>query len=70
MKAVGRDPKKVNNAFKFLFESKKREASPTTPRRKYVRKKIGDIRSPSVDCKRNGSVRDWIMKNEKGNIKF
>ena len=67
--AVGREESVVRNASKLLLESRK-EAGPTTPKRKYQRRKIGEIRSPSVDSRRNGFVREWIKKDEKRNVKY
>ena len=62
--------KELKNAFKILLESRKEAKSPSnTPRRKYLRRKIGEIRSPSIDGLRNGTVRDWIKKCEKDNFK-
>ena len=61
----------LKNAFKVLLESRK-VASPTslTPRRKYVRRKIGDLKSPMIDGTRNGTIREWIKRTEKSNFKF
>ena len=61
----------LRNAFRVLMESRK-GASPSslTPRRKYIRRKIGDLKSPLIDGTRNGTIRDWIKRKEKANLKF
>ena len=61
------DCSELKNAFKLMLESRKGAFSPSnTPRRKYMRKKIGEFKpSPSRLHKRNGTITDWLKMNEK-----
>ena len=57
----------LRNAFKLMLESRKGAVTPSKlPKKRYVRRKIGEIKpSPSRRNDRNGSIDEWLRRHEK-----